>query len=65
MFILVFWLNFPHNIYLFIFVHFTSALLMVISLWYTAAAEREAANAAERAERKLQLRDKVSFLLFK
>ena len=35
-------------------------VLQVADAWYLTAAEREAVNAAERAERKLQLRDKVS-----
>lgn len=35
-------------------------VLQVTYLYHVIAAEREAVNAAERAERKLQLRDKVS-----
>lgn len=54
-------LNCPCNVLLFTGYKFCFCLLIVISLCYVAAAEREAANAAERAERKLQQRDKVSY----
>jgi len=40
--------------------------IIFLQIWFgtCASAEREAVNAAERAERKQQLREKVSIVLF-
>lgn len=47
------------------FFHLSSLILLGSLFVFISPAEREAANAAERAERKLQLRDKVSCIFFK